>query len=1262
MGNTINNFMRSRKYSLSDNDVIQTELMHRPVGILRKNYDYLKSALLRNIGNGVHYYDGIGEVSEIDNDRKPAWFYIDQKKMYTSNYIDYINKTYFNDNGGIVNNFIDAVTKTLFFNHNSLLLENNQVGVIRGYYVDNLINGVNGEYSKTNPNSLTDTRLGSLNDFYLNETLFNSRNVYNEKMLNGNSITDGIYSLFGFDGKMGMEVGHLHQKEGRVMSQNELLGDTIAYTPFDNEYTFFGNFYGVDNSYSLLNSTSYKFNNFIAKSMYGFDLLDERYDDVSLFKTPLSDKTPKKYYVNNETRGHNYIDTITNNSVEYDLANDEKNILRLKLDAGNSNCFSSRHLYSYGEAEGNTDGTPKMMKETNSYNSGIEYGSHVIYSESNLKNQNDIISYTNKKFLKGKYDTLIARFHSNKIENVRDNKDITSTAISKYGMSHGRNLLKVKSDTPNGYDNPYCRVWTYHHQYHSLRQTIRPFIDEQGNPSSMENTAIEQYRSNGGIKKLEEYGVKGSNRLVRFAPTEDLKSPNKNNVKNCMFSIENLAWKGEKNFFKGHEDQKGPLGGRIMWFPPYDLRFNENVDVNWSQNQFIGRGESIYTYTNTERSGQLSFKLLIDHPSIINQWVNKGSDMGGENIGDVDDINSKEQQLLRFFAGCEILQAKAPETANKQTVPTIKKEVQPIETQPISVVTDDELVFYVFYPNNYSGVDDDPNGVVKPMEYLVNGIYANKYLYNNKIFDYATTFFSTNPGYEMSKSVSGISSGSTEYTNTGTTLTTILGKQNNVEFVHQYVPSNKNGKPNYWAYRCDKAYENQVLHTFKGFRRINYYDSNTYGLNSVQGVGKIVQVHTNDKYTYEKGRLFSFADVFCAIQPEGASVLSESCNADNVKIISEILGLNKKGYTIKGVNVKGFASSHGYNSTNDVLGMNRARSVVKWLKKQYPEKFNVDFKYEVNEIGAKISNYDVNSFEAKIWRCSRVAIQIQKTEVLNKSELTDFDVNVNNNNALIASNYTYTTNQVAADLQKETHISSVKSGLSVAYTRTNDNTIKGSDIYTSISEIKDNNNKAEQSVINAQVNGDATNIQDGVNYGYKDEYKFFSELGINEPFMHSKLVDKIRYFDPAFHSITPEGFQSRLTFLHQCTRQGNTSAATDVLNKNRTANNLAFGRPPICVLRIGDFYNTKILITNLSINYDETTWDLNEEGIGVMPMMASITLSFKFLGGSDLTGPINRLQNALSFNHYANTGVYDNRAEEVEYDDKGELINFKFKS
>ena len=39
---------------------------------------------------------------------------------------------------------------------------------------------------------------------------------------------------------------------------------------------------------------------------------------------------------------------------------------------------------------------------------------------------------------------------------------------------------------------------------------------------------------------------------------------------------------------------------------------------------------------------------------------------------------------------------------------------------------------------------------------------------------------------------------------------------------------------------------------------------------------------------------------------------------------------------------------------------------------------------------------------------------------------------------------------------------------------------------------------------------------------------------------YDSMKEKLRYFNPAFHSITPEGLNSRLTFLQQCMRPGDT--------------------------------------------------------------------------------------------------------------------------
>jgi hypothetical protein len=57
---------------------------------------------------------------------------------------------------------------------------------------------------------------------------------------------------------------------------------------------------------------------------------------------------------------------------------------------------------------------------------------------------------------------------------------------------------------------------------------------------------------------------------------------------------------------------------------------------------------------------------------------------------------------------------------------------------------------------------------------------------------------------------------------------------------------------------------------------------------------------------------------------------------------------------------------------------------------------------------------------------------------------------------------------------------------------------------------------------------------------------------------------------------------------------------------------------------------------------------MNPEGIGFQPMIVDVNLGFNFVGGSGLATPIDTLQNALSFNYYANTEMYDERAEATE--------------
>lgn len=196
------------------------------------------------------------------------------------------------------------------------------------------------------------------------------------------------------------------------------------------------------------------------------------------------------------------------------------------------------------------------------------------------------------------------------------------------------------------------------------------------------------------------------------------------------------------------------------------------------------------------------------------------------------------------------------------------------------------------------------------------------------------------------------------------------------------------------------------------------------------------------------------------------------------------------------------------------------------------------------------------------------------------------------------------------------------------------------------------------------------NLNEKVKSRWYNESLYFKKLAQENKFVYNSISEKISFFHPSFHSITPEGFNSRLTFLQQCTRQGPTGffkdeAGNNITDLNNVSNatrncspdNLAFGRPPVCILRIGDFYHTKIVIDSMNLSFDPLVWDLNPEGVGVQPMICTVDLNFAFIGGSSLSAPINRLQNAVSYNFFANTEMYSPQSDTVDGEFGNATIN-----
>lgn len=1025
-----------------------------------------------------------------------------------------------------------------------------------------------------------------------------------------------------------------------------------------------------------------------------------------------------------------------------------------------------RWMPNFTPASTLSERTNKFYAESND---GVVNNKKIIMAESNMGTatgqystsfQNlatcDLIKKTNANFTAGRYNTLVARFHTNSMDS-RDPENPTQTAISKqYGMSHGRNLLKLTPDEPNGYNNPYCRVWTYHHQYHRMADAIRPFGDahsaeelesqeETTNGVGFRTYGSKNYGIDGGSRRLDKHGVLNyENGFVNIAPTAKIKdyfehkADDKDrksvSTKRCMFSIENLAWRDDKMKYDQFEayglsaEQRGPLGGRIMWFPPYDISFSENVSVKWNPNEFIGRGENIYTYTNTERRGNLSFTLLIDHPSILDYWTghekngmkNQGMNLLPGNTDGVDGKDNQEQTLLRFFAGCDILSAKPQEYWMRDKTPAnvpepAKENVpQPNPTTPEEAKPVTKKIYAIlYYPNNYSGKDDDAEFAVN---YLMYGVGTQKEIIGSgseaTTADIMPVINAGNAkGYEVrEKGISVASwseiSGVTKYGVTGykegvaesigsysyNGKTVTLAKQigSSASKSNDSTALTSEWKMRRWYYRVDLTSNvprditvpNQRLYG----KPMNYLDQESHYLNSTG----FSWVKDNIKAFNLTGddELVSFADLYCALNKEATGL---NANSNNVEKIRKIIS-GKDGFKVTKVTFKGHNSSHGRGQANSILAgrnktlaSNRALTFKKWMMaKGFPMAAEADASKTVSETTEAVTHKSdtVDSQYIKAWRSASVVIEYEasQTEIANTIDTAanSADTKLNKTDTVRSqktygnkvdwlglANNAYQADQRAIKWLHETEEGKkvLKNGIPTKeYVRDASGNLEEKIVYKPVNEAIFTMADVERITGKNYTDTAATNYDDSLNNlgisvksstvkRYDNEGEFFELLDKKSPFLHHLITDKIKYFDPAFHAISPEGFNARLTFLHQCTRQGATIGNSDP--DVQTAYNLAFGRPPVCVLRVGDFYYTKIIINSMTINYDDPQWDLNPEGIGVMPMFAKINIDFNFIGGSDLAGPIARLQNAVSFNYYANTGVYDNRAEKVEYDPTG---------
>lgn len=619
-----------------------------------------------------------------------------------------------------------------------------------------------------------------------------------------------------------------------------------------------------------------------------------------------------------------------------------------------------------------------------------------------------------------------------------------------------------------------------------------------------------------------EYSVLDNTYNLNIAPWKSdgvtkVSNINKENAKKYMFSLENLAWRTSNKKGFTYQDlplcERGPNGGRIMWFPPYDMKVSEQNSTNWTANEFLGRPEPIYTYNNTTRQGTLSWKIIVDHPSVMNAIIDKELK---------NDDNERVNEIVEsFLYGCR------------------NYDIYELATRFPRFTYSDiyEIIENTTNIESFSSATKEiPRYKLVPQDPIIE-------TYEKQIEreDYNFSFY-------FDDNIPGPSTGVTTEEDYLTTL-------NN--------------------YRSESVYNDYV----------NYCP-----------------------HAEKEGAKTFFNDVLPNIEKNAAELA--------VKIGKAV----KEGASIE-MRFTGGASAPNTEDYNEKIAKRRVDTVQRYILSQKDEDGN-----ELEKHKDKIKfgfEFKGEGLEASSGTGERISCTEELTGLAKKYSL----------NAMWCRG-------VIIDVIKEIQPPPEEREIPQDPIRELDGydtvTVTG----TTVTPVKTKDLKRKKNAAKIIVKKLLT------------ECDYFYQMDQYSPMVFNGIKEKFKYFHPAFHSMTPEGLNSRLTFLQQCMRPGDTipTIGDDGKPREDDAKNTSFGAPPICVLRIGDFYHSKIAINQIGINYEPLTFDLNTEGIGVQPMIADINMSFYFIGGQGLKEPVSRLQNALSFNFYANTEIYDERAEVTDVD------------
>jgi hypothetical protein len=687
-----------------------------------------------------------------------------------------------------------------------------------------------------------------------------------------------------------------------------------------------------------------------------------------------------------------------------------------------------------------------------------------------------------------------------------------------------------------------------------------------------------------------DYSIFDNTYNLNIAP---LRNPGSTNivdgkVKKYMFSLENLAWRTSDRPGFTYDDlpvcEKGPNGGRIMWFPPYNLTFSDDSRPEFNATTFLGRPEPIYTYKNTARSGQLSWTIIVDHPAMMNTIIEK--QLKGVQKDRIQSI------IDSFYAGCT------------------KYDLYELGIKFNTIPTKD-LYTYQQILNNPRLTDEEQYQVLQSIP-----------------VDQASA---TNQGKAEGADDNSNNTGAGTQTAQNPEFETVdLSKYEGLGFYfHNDIPK---GNPSPEAASPFDVYYNEYLGLQNGVYKTQAPNKVKSGSDIFSGVG--VQNFFNEVVIGN----------FNAIK------------TDLLKQIEDIL-VNKNGSVE--IEMVGSASAIASVPYNQKLSERRNNSVQKWFYAQTLSGGTTIQQYADNKRFTIKLNPNGEEIVIAKTRADAAATTGDTTDI-SVSNASGGDIltsSVNCRNNILDLGY----NPPKVTTQAEWYSIPAMSCRRVAISK----------ITASVQKEPEKPKDTPQDTTTSTTNN-PQNILTGITQSIKPEPKITIEQKIKEgiskkilrnlftecdyfeviketnPMVFDTIKDRIKYFNPAFHSMTPEGLNARLTFLHQCTRPGQTIPiiGPDGRPKYNDALNTSFGAPPILVLRIGDFFHTKIVPTSLGLTFEQL--DINPEGIGVQPMLAKVSMGFNVIGGMGLKEPVQQLQNALSFNYYANTEIYDERATATE--------------